>query len=100
MKQIEDEEVRLSIGFRRVQLYAEYFMGGLSGVIILLYLDRRYTNIFPPSIASIADISTFSAFLICTLFAGAKALFRITAAVKELRSLVSDITKLKNNDDE
>lgn len=99
MKQHEEEELELSLGLRRIQMYAEHFMGGLAGVILLLYLDRKYAGVLPPSMASLADITTFISFLICTLFAGAKALYRITSALKELRSLIGDITKYKNNNE-
>lgn len=93
---IEEEELQFSIGFRKAQMYAEYLMGGLAGIILLLYLDRKYFLILPPPICSLADIIAFIGLLICTLLAGAKTLYRITGAIQELRSLIGDITTYKD----
>lgn len=91
----DEEKLEFSRGFRKVQMYAEFLMGSLSMIMILLYIDSKETHILPPSIQSITDICAFIMFLISTLFAGAKALYRITDSVKEIRTLVDDIIKYK-----
>lgn len=89
------EEVQFSRGFKKLQMYAEFFMGGFAMILLMLYADGKYTHYLPLIALSQGNIFVFCMLMICTLFAGHKAFLRLGKALTELKSTLTEFQKFR-----